>query len=154
VPIANTRQELLAGCVAVVVDPDDERYQQLTGKKVMVPLFNREGEIITDQEVDPEFGTGAVMICTFGDKTDVTWVNRYHLDIIEAIDEQGIMQDVCGKYSGLTLAECKESIVEDLEKEGFLRRKEKVDRTWGSAGDAKHLLRYWLKSSGLWLLNN
>ncbi|MDI3550024.1 MAG: valyl-tRNA synthetase [Methanobacterium sp.] len=131
VPIATTRPELLAACVAVVVHPDDERYQHLTGQKVKVPLFNREVEIITDEEVDPEFGTGAVMICTFGDKTDVMWVNRYNLDIIEAINEQGIMQDVCGKYAGLTLAECKEAIVEDLDKEGYLTRREKVDQNVG-----------------------
>ncbi len=137
VPIATTRPELLAACVAVVVHPEDERYQHLTGKKVQVPLFDREVEIISDQEVDPEFGTGAVMICTFGDKTDVTWVNRYNLDIIEAINEQGIMQDVCGKYSGMTLAECKESIVEDLDKEGFLTRKEKVDQNVGQCWRCK-----------------
>jgi len=131
VPIATTRPELLAACVAVVVHPDDERYQHLTGQKVKVPLFNREVDIITDEEVDPEFGTGAVMICTFGDKTDVMWVNRYNLDIIEAINEQGIMQDVCGKYAGLTLAECKEAIVEDLDKEGYLTRREKVDQNVG-----------------------
>ena len=131
VPIATTRPELLAACVAVVVHPEDERYQHLTGKKVKVPLFDREVEIITDREVDPEFGTGAVMICTFGDKTDVMWVNRYNLDIIEAINEQGIMQDVCGKYAGLTLAECKQAIVNDLDKEGYLTRKEKVDQNVG-----------------------
>ncbi len=137
VPIATTRPELLAACVAVVVHPDDERYQHLTGKKVKVPLFNREVEIINDEEVDPEFGTGAVMICTFGDKTDVMWVNRYNLDIIEAINEQGIMQDVCGKYAGLTLSECKEAIVEDLDKEGFLTRKEKVDQNVGQCWRCK-----------------
>jgi len=137
VAIATTRPELLAACVAVVVHPEDERYQHLTGKKVQVPLFDREVEIITDQEVDPEFGTGAVMICTFGDKTDVMWVNRYNLDIIEAIDEQGTMQDVCGKYAGLTLAECKEAIVEDLDKEGFLTRKEKVDQNVGQCWRCK-----------------
>ncbi len=137
VPIATTRPELLAACVAVVVHPEDERYQHLTGKKVQVPLFNREVEIITDEEVDPDFGTGAVMICTFGDKTDVTWVNRYDLDIIEAINEQGIMQDVCGKYSGLTLTECKDAIVEDLDKEGFLTRKEKVDQNVGQCWRCK-----------------
>ena len=131
VPIATTRPELLAACVAVVVHPEDERYQHLTGKKVKIPLFDREVEIITDREVDPEFGTGAVMICTFGDKTDVMWVNRYNLDIIEAINEQGIMQDVCGKYAGLTLAECKQAIVNDLDKEGYLTRKEKVDQNVG-----------------------
>jgi valyl-tRNA synthetase len=135
--IATTRPELLAACVAVVVHPDDERYQHLIGKKVIVPLFDREVEIITDREVDPQFGTGAVMICTFGDKTDVTWVNRYHLDIIEAINEQGIMQEVCGKYSGLTLAECKGLIVEDLEKEGFLNKKEKVDQNVGQCWRCK-----------------
>ncbi|BDZ71622.1 valine--tRNA ligase [Methanobacterium petrolearium] len=137
VPIATTRPELLAACVAVVVHPDDERYQHLARKKVTVPLFNRDVKIITDQEVDPEFGTGAVMICTFGDKTDVTWVNRYNLDIIEAINEQGIMQDVCGKYSGLTLAECKKTIVEDLDKEGFLTKKEKVDQNVGQCWRCK-----------------
>ncbi|MBI5459197.1 valine--tRNA ligase [Methanobacterium sp.] len=137
VPIATTRPELLAACVAVVVHPEDERYQHLTSKKVQVPLFDREVEIITDHEVDPEFGTGAVMICTFGDKTDVMWVNRYKLDIIEAIDEQGIMQDVCGKYAGLSLAECKEAIVEDLDKEGFLTRKEKVNQNVGQCWRCK-----------------
>ncbi|NYB52329.1 MAG: valine--tRNA ligase [Methanobacteriaceae archaeon] len=137
VRIATTRPELLAACVAVVVHPEDERYQHLTGKKVQLPLFNREVEIITDEEVDPEFGTGAVMICTFGDKTDVTWVNRYDLEIIEAINEQGIMQDVCGKYSGLTLKECKEAIVKDLETEGFLIKKEKVDQNVGQCWRCK-----------------
>ncbi len=137
VPIATTRPELLAACVAVVVHPDDERYQHLAGKKVEVPLFGREVEIITDQEVDPEFGTGAVMICTFGDKTDVTWVNRYNLDVIEAINEQGIMQEVCGKYCGLTLDECKKLIVEDLENEGFLTKKEKVDQNVGQCWRCK-----------------
>ena len=135
--IATTRPELLAACVAVVVHPDDKRYQHLTGKKVTVPLFNREVEIITDKEVDPEFGTGAVMICTFGDKTDVTWVNRYNLDIIEAINEQGIMQEVCGKYRGQTLEECKFNILEDLDKEGFLTKKEKVDQNVGQCWRCK-----------------
>ncbi len=137
VPIATTRPELLAACVAVVVHPDDERYQHLAGQKVKVPLFDREVEIITDQEVDPQFGTGAVMICTFGDKTDVTWVNRYNLDIIEAINEQGIMQKVSGKYCGMTLEECKKLIVEDLEKEGFLTKKEKVDQNVGQCWRCK-----------------
>jgi len=129
--IGTTRPELLAACVAVVVHPEDERYHHLAGEKVTVPLFDREVEIITDHEVDPEFGTGAVMICTFGDKTDVTWVNRYQLDIIEAIDEQGMMKEVCGDYAGLSLAECKEKIVEDLEKEGFLTKKEQVEQNVG-----------------------
>ena len=106
--IATTRPELLSACVAVTVHPDDERYQSLAGKYLEVPLYSRKVKVITDEDVDPEFGTGAVMICTFGDKTDVSWVNRYNLDIVEAIDEKGLMRDVAGKYAGCTLDECKE----------------------------------------------
>ncbi|MDZ4172785.1 MAG: valine--tRNA ligase, partial [Methanobacteriaceae archaeon] len=131
VMIATTRPELLSACVAVVVHPDDERYQSLEGKKVQVPIFGRNVKIITDTDVDPEFGTGAVMICTFGDKTDVSWVNRYDLDIIEAIDENGIMTSAAGKYAGLSLSECKLETTKDLEKEGFLIKKEKVEQNVG-----------------------
>jgi len=129
--IATTRPELLSACVAVVVHPEDERYKELAGKRLQVPLFGRSVEVITDAEVDPEFGTGAVMICTFGDKTDVLWVNKYDLDIIEAIDEQGIMQDVSGEYCGLSIKECKEKIIEDLKKEGYLKKQENVEQNVG-----------------------
>jgi valyl-tRNA synthetase len=129
--IATTRPELLCACVAVVVHPDDERYKHLEGKKVRLPLYNREVSIITDRDVDPEYGTGAVMICTFGDKTDVSWVNRYDLDIIDAIDETGVMNDVAGKYAGFTIPECKSAIIEDLKSEGFLTKQEKVDQNVG-----------------------
>ncbi|MBU4547794.1 MAG: class I tRNA ligase family protein, partial [Euryarchaeota archaeon] len=128
VMIATTRPELLSACVAVVVHPEDDRYLELKGKKVQVPIFGQKVEIIADSEVDPEFGTGAVMICTFGDKTDVSWVNRYGLNIIEAIDEQGIMTSAAGKYEGLTLSQCKEKTVKDLEKQGCLIKKEKVEQ--------------------------
>jgi valyl-tRNA synthetase len=129
--IATTRPELLSACVAVVVHPEDERYKELAGKRVEVPLFGRNVEIITDEEVNPEFGTGAVMICTFGDKTDVLWVNKYGLDIIEALDEKGIMKDVSCKYAGLDINECKEKIIEDLKNEGYLKKQEKVDQNVG-----------------------
>jgi len=129
--IATTRPELLAACVAVAVHPEDERYKNLKGEIVRVPLFNQKVKIIEDEEVDPEFGTGAVMICTFGDKTDVTWVNRHNLDIIEAIDEKGRMTEAAGKYKGLTIKECKERIIEDLEKEGHLIKKERIKQNLG-----------------------
>ncbi|MEG3224089.1 MAG: valine--tRNA ligase [Methanobacteriales archaeon Met13] len=137
VPIATTRPELLAACVAVVVHPEDQRYHQLAGKSVRVPIFNREVKIIKDPEVDPEFGTGAVMICTFGDKTDVSWVNRYDLDIVEAIDEKGFMTEVCGKYAGLELKECKDQILEDLKKDGYLTQQEVVDQNVGQCWRCK-----------------
>ena len=135
--IATTRPELLSACVAVVVHPEDERYNDLAGKKVVVPLFDQKVEIITDKEVDPEFGTGAVMICTFGDKTDVSWVNRYNLNIIEAIDEKGMMTSAAGKYEGLPLSVCKVRIIEDLENQGILIKKEKVDQNVGQCWRCK-----------------
>jgi len=129
--IATTRPELLSACVAVVVHPEDERYKELAGKRLEVPLFGRSVEVITDKEVDPEFGTGVVMICTFGDKTDVLWVNKHNLDVIEAIDEQGIMQEVTGEYCGLNIKECKEKIIDDLKKEGYLKKQENVAQNVG-----------------------
>jgi valyl-tRNA synthetase len=131
VTIATTRPELLSACVAVVVHPEDERYKHLEGKTVEVPLYKRPVKIITDTEVDPEFGTGAVMICSFGDKTDVSWVNRYGLDIIEAIDETGKMKEVSGKYKGLSIPECKTAIIEDLRVDGCLIKQEPVDQNVG-----------------------
>ncbi|MEM4525081.1 MAG: valine--tRNA ligase [Methanothermobacter sp.] len=129
--IATTRPELLAACVAVAVHPEDERYANLKGKSVQVPIFNHKVKIIEDEDVDPEFGTGAVMICTFGDKTDVTWVNRHNLDIIEAIDEKGQMTEAAGKYSGLSIKECKEKIIEDLKAEGHLIKQERIKQNLG-----------------------
>jgi len=131
VPIATTRPELLSACVAVTVHPDDERYQDLAGKFVEVPIYGRKVKVITDEDVDPEFGTGAVMICTFGDKTDVSWVNRYGLDVIEAIDEKGVMREVAGDYAGCTIGECKESIIADLKSQDDLTKQEKVDQNVG-----------------------
>ncbi|MDY6780943.1 MAG: class I tRNA ligase family protein, partial [Halobacteria archaeon] len=77
VPIATTRPELLAACGAVAVNPDDERFEPYIGVQVEVPLFGQVVEVIADDEVDSEFGTGAVMICTFGDKQDVDWWAEY-----------------------------------------------------------------------------
>lgn len=131
VPIATTRPELLSACVAVTVHPEDERYQDLAGKYVEVPIYNRKVKVITDRDVDPEFGTGAVMICTFGDKTDVSWVNRYELDVIEAIDEKGTMKEIAGKYAGCTIGECKEKIIADLKAQEALKKQEKVEQNVG-----------------------
>ena len=131
VSIATTRPELLSACVAVTVHPDDERYQDMAGKYLEVPIYNRKVKLITDSDVDPEFGTGAVMICTFGDKTDVSWVKRYELDIIEAIDEKGTMKEVAGEYAGCTITECKEKIIADLKTSELLVKQEKLGQNVG-----------------------
>ncbi len=91
VEIATSRPELLAACVAVAVHPDDERYTETKGKTLTVPLFGHNVPVITDEAVDPEFGSGAVMICTFGDKQDVYWWKQHNLDLRKAIDSSGKM---------------------------------------------------------------
>ena len=129
--IATTRPELLCACVAVVVHPDDERYLELHGQTVTLPIYEREVRIITDDSVDPEYGTGVVMICTFGDKTDVEWVTKYDLDVIDAISEDGLMLPVSGKYEGMPIKECRKEIIQDLKDEGFLIKQEDVDQNVG-----------------------
>ncbi|MCL2157608.1 MAG: valine--tRNA ligase, partial [Methanobrevibacter sp.] len=135
--IATTRPELMSACVAVVIHPEDERYKHLLGEQLTVPISGQNVEIIADEEVDPEFGTGAVMICTFGDKTDVSWVNKYDLDIIEAIDEKAVMTKAAGKYVGMTLAECKEATIADLKSQGYITKQEKVDQNVGQCWRCK-----------------
>ena len=115
VEIATTRPELLASCVAVAVNPDDEKNKVLIGKKFIVPLFNRKVEVIQSKEVDPEFGSGVVMICSFGDRQDVDWILKNNLQIVESIDENGRM--IVEPYKGMTTGEARKEIIKKLEEE-------------------------------------
>ncbi len=135
--IATTRPEYLHACVVVAVHPDDERYKKYVGKKLEVPLFNQVVGIIEDHEVDPQFGTGVVMICTYGDKTDVRWVKRHKLPVVKAIDERGRMTEAAGKYVGLTLVECKGQVVEDLREAGLLEKQERLVQSVGTCWRCK-----------------
>lgn len=135
--IATTRPELMSACVAVVIHPEDERYTHLLDKYVEVPLSHQKVKIIADEEVDPEFGTGAVMICTFGDKTDVSWVQKYDLEIINAIDETGTLTAAAGRYEGMDLQACKKQTIEDLDSEGYLVKQEQVDQNVGQCWRCK-----------------
>ncbi|MDR0912949.1 MAG: valine--tRNA ligase [Methanobrevibacter sp.] len=129
--IATTRPELMSACVAVVVHPEDENYADMVGRKVKVPLSGQAVEVIADEDVDPNFGTGAVMVCTFGDKTDVNWVNKHNLDVIEPITSEGKMTKATGRYEGMDLKECKLQTIEDLKYEGCLIKQEEVDQNVG-----------------------
>ncbi len=129
--IATTRPELLPACVLAAVHPGDERYEEYVGKELVVPIFGQTVKIVEDNEVDPDFGTGAVMICTFGDKTDVQWVNRYDLPIIEAINEKGELTEVAGSYSGLSVDEGKKKFIEDLGEKEILIKKEPLEQNVG-----------------------
>jgi len=130
--IATTRPELLHACVTVAVNPNDKRYEQYIGKTIHVSIAERKIKIISDELVDPKFGTGVVMICTYGDHADVKAVTKYHLPVLMCIDEKGRMTRNTGKYSGLTVEEAKEAIVRDLQAAGLLEKTEKIRQEVGS----------------------
>jgi valyl-tRNA synthetase len=136
--IATTRPELLPACVTVAVNPDDQRYKKYIGKNLQVPIANRNVKIIPDRLVDPEFGTGVVMICTYGDKADVKAVTTHHLPSIMLIDDKGKMNKNAGKYAGLTTKEAKKAVVTDLEKEGLLEKTETLSQEVGTCWRCKN----------------
>jgi valyl-tRNA synthetase len=129
--IATTRPELLPACVTVAVHPNDQRYQKYVGKGIAVPVANRKVKIIPEDLVDPKFGTGVVMICTYGDKADVKATAKHHLPAIITIDEKGKMNEKAGKYAGLTIQEAKKAVAADLEKDGLIEKKEKIQQEVG-----------------------
>ncbi len=137
VTIATTRPELLSSCVSVAVHPDDKRYQKYVGKAIQVPTTNRTVKIITDELVDPKFGTGIVMICTYGDKADVKSVKTRKLPVIMSIDEAGRMTENAGKYADLTVQEAKKAILTDLKKQGLLEKSEPLQQEVGQCWRCK-----------------
>ncbi len=124
--ISTTRPELLPSCVGVFVHPEDERYSEVVGKKVEVPIFGQKVEIMEDHKVDPEFGSGAVMVCTFGDKTDIEWWKDHGLELKISINEDGTMNKRAGDYQGLSVDEAREMIVEDLKSEGYIEGRDEI----------------------------
>jgi valyl-tRNA synthetase len=118
--IATSRPELIPACVGLLVNPDDERYKDLVGKTGITPLFNVTVPILADRKVDPEFGTGMVMVCTFGDKTDIDWWRQFNLPLKLAINANGTMNDIAGPYKGLTLSDCRKHVLDDLKAAGLL----------------------------------
>lgn len=122
--VATTRPETMLGDTAVAVHPDDERYRDLIGKTVRLPIVGREIPIIADTQVDQEFGTGAVKITPAHDPNDFEMGLRHQLEQIVVMDETGCMNEHAGRYQGLDRWECRKQIVQDLENEGFLIKKE------------------------------
>ncbi len=130
--IATTRPELLASCVGIFVNPKDNKNKKLIGKTATVPLFGYKIKIMQDEKVDPEFGTGIVMICTFGDTSDIEFWKKYKLDLKISIDKEGKLTKVAEKYAGLTLKEAREKILDDLRKEKRLIKQETIEQTVGA----------------------
>ncbi len=131
IEIATTRPELLASCQIVAVHPDDERANELVGKEVLVPLYNKKVKIIEDERVDPSFGTGIVMVCTIGDKEDLEWAMKYDLPMEIIINEDGTLNEKAGKYKGMKVEEARNAIIKDLEEKGYLVKQEEIEQNVG-----------------------
>ncbi|MFH1607945.1 MAG: valine--tRNA ligase [archaeon] len=124
--ISTTRPELFPASVAVFYHPSDKRYKHLKGKKAKIPLFNIEVPIFEDKRAQIDKGTGIAYCATFGDQTDMEWQKAFNLPIKEAIDKDGKMTSIAGKYEGMKIKEAREKIIEDLKKQGFLVKQEKI----------------------------
>ena len=129
IQIATTRPEMLGSCVAVFVNPDDARYSEYIGKKVSVPLYEFSVKIYSDQFVDPGKGTGAEMVCTFGDQNDVDLWRKYSLDTRMIIDSNGRMKGDTFVRAGITTTEARKIIVEHLKSNGFVTKSERKKQT-------------------------
>lgn len=124
--VATTRPELIPACVSLFFNPKDERYKHLEGKKAKIPLFEREVPIFASEDVDPNFGTGLMMVCTFGDIEDIKKWKVYNLPLRIIFDERGVMNELSGPYKGLSIQEAREKIVDDLQKRDLLQKREKI----------------------------
>lgn len=127
--IATTRPEFLGGCVAIFVNPNDERYKDLIGKSATVPLYNNQVPIIADEKVAIGKGTGVVMCCTFGDQTDMEWQKEYNLPIKKVMQADGTINPKVAIIGGMKTLDARIKIVEELQKKGLLVKSEKIEHS-------------------------
>ncbi|MBE9540721.1 MAG: valine--tRNA ligase, partial [Proteobacteria bacterium] len=120
--VATTRPETLLGDTAVAVNPEDERYKNLSGLNVLLPVLNKPIPVILDKYVDKEFGTGALKITPAHDPNDFQIGNAHNLERIKVIDESGRMNELSGPYLGMDRFECREKILGDLKNSGLLEK--------------------------------
>lgn len=131
VVVATTRPETLLGDTAVAVNPEDERFKQLIGSNVILPILGRKIPVIADYMVDKAFGTGAVKITPAHDPNDFEAGKRHNLPLIKVMNEKGFMTEETGRYKGLSRFECRKQIVKDLEADGLLVKVEPYKHSVG-----------------------
>ena len=131
VVIATTRPETLFGDTAVAVNPEDERYKDLVGKMLLLPLTDREIPVIADEYVDKEFGTGCVKITPAHDPNDFEVGKRHDLEIIKVMNDDATMNSYAGKYEGMDRYECRKAMINDLEEMGLLVKVEEHSHNVG-----------------------
>ena len=124
--IATTRPEMLFGCVALFVHPDDDRFRKYVGKVATVPLYGFDVPILSDSRVSIEKGTGVVMCCTFGDTTDLEWFNQYNLPYKQVILTDGVISSQVPHIGGLPVKKAREQMIALLNEKGLLVKSERI----------------------------
>ena len=138
--VVTTRPETMLGDTGVAVHPEDERYRDFIGKKVILPLLNRELPVIADEYVDREFGTGTLKVTPAHDPYDFEIGQRHGLAAIRVMDDQGVMNEEAGPYAGLDRDSCRQKIVEDLQGKGFLIKVEDYQHRVGHCYRCKTII--------------
>ena len=149
--VATTRPETLFGDTAVAVNPEDKRYKDLIGKNVILPIVNKLIPIIGDEHADPEFGTGCVKITPAHDPNDFEVGNRHNLERIIIMNEDATMNELTGKYNGMTREECRSELLKDLEKEDLLINVEKMTHSVGHSERTHSVVEPYLSKQ--WFVN-
>jgi valyl-tRNA synthetase len=127
--IATTRPELIPAAVALFFHPEDSRYQHLIGTKAITPISGHSVPILTDETVDREFGTGLMMVCTWGDSEDIAKWKKYNLETRLIFNERGILGELAGAYAGTHISKLRNSILEDLKAQNLLIKKTPITHT-------------------------
>ncbi|WP_085509018.1 valine--tRNA ligase [Thalassobacillus devorans] len=151
IEIATTRPETMLGDTAVAVHPEDDRYKHLIGKKVTLPVIEREIEIVADDYVDMDFGSGAVKITPAHDPNDFEIGNRHNLERILVMNEDGTMNENAGKYQGMDRFECRKQLVKDLQEQGILFDIEDHDHSVGHSERSGAVVEPYLSTQ--WFVN-
>jgi len=131
ITVATVRPETMLGDTAVAVHPDDIKYKKFIGKIAILPIMERELPIVADNYVDPEFGTGAVKITPAHDLNDFELSKRHNLSIINLLNDDGTMNEHAGKFKDLSISECRENVLKELIKKGYLKKIEEYHHSIG-----------------------
>ncbi|HSW76792.1 MAG TPA: class I tRNA ligase family protein, partial [Candidatus Saccharimonadales bacterium] len=140
--IATTRPELLPSCVAILFHPQDDRYKKLAGTKAIVPIFGHEVPILADEAVLPDKGTGLVMVCTFGDKTDIEWYKKHKLPYRPSIDLNGKFVPTIPQLAGLSIPDARKKIIELLKEQNLLLHQKQIENTVNVHERCKNAIEY------------
>ena len=151
VQIATTRPETYFGDTALMVNPNDERYKNLIGKEVFLPLTDRKIKIIADEYVDMEFGTGIVKVTPAHDQNDYEVGKRHNLEFIKIFDEKGILNEYCGEFQGLERLEARDKIVKSLDENNYLIKIEEHKHQVGHCYRCKNIVEPFISTQ--WFLS-